>query len=355
MPPALPLLRVVGPSKSGKTRVAERLVADLVGRGFRVAAAKHSDHATPVDTPGADSTRLGAAGAAEVVLAGSDGMLARMPGGAGLGELLGRLTGHADVLVVEGYKDATLGPAVTVDLGARSATLSDVEGAATVAPLDDVSPLVEAFLARFHLSADGDERLRTALREAAAFHGHLCPGQVLGVRMALAGLDALRVPADPHRLHVTVEIDRCATDAIMAVTHCTPGKRALRILDFGKMAATFVDTRSGGAVRVLAREDARTRAAEWAPSGLAPRHQQAVAYRRMPLDALLEVTWVTATAPDRERPPRQVCASCGETVNFGRVERCGEAVLCRPCAGYEAYYTAPSCPPTLRATREERR
>ncbi|MBI2544417.1 MAG: formylmethanofuran dehydrogenase subunit E family protein, partial [Candidatus Rokubacteria bacterium] len=82
------------------------------------------------------------------------------------------------------------------------------------------------------------------LREAVAFHGHLCPGQVLGVRMAMAGCRALGV-AEPKgmgkNLVVFVEIDRCATDAIQAVTGCSLGKRTLKHVDYGKMAATFVN------------------------------------------------------------------------------------------------------------------
>src|SRR5215470_16971947 len=99
------------------------------------------------------------------------------------------------------------------------------------------------------------------LREAESAHGHLCAGQVLGVRMAMAGLSRLGIGdprgADRKRLVTYVEIDRCATDAVMVVTGCRLGKRALKFVDWGKMAATFVDTKSGKAVRVAARESSK--------------------------------------------------------------------------------------------------
>src|SRR5581483_3793324 len=110
-------------------------------------------------------------------------------------------------------------------------------------------------------------RFDELLAEAVAFHGHLCPGQVLGIRMTLAGCQALdidRPRAAGKGLVVIVEIDRCATDAIQVLTGVSLGKRTLRHMDYGKMAATFVDVTRGRAVRLVARDDARQRAAEWA-------------------------------------------------------------------------------------------
>ena len=99
------------------------------------------------------------------------------------------------------------------------------------------------------------------LREAEQAHGHLCAGQVLGVRLAMLGLEKLGIE-DPHgkdrkRLVTFVEIDRCATDAIAVVTGCRLGKRALKFRDWGKMAATFVDLESGRAVRIAAKESSK--------------------------------------------------------------------------------------------------
>ncbi|MBI2154118.1 MAG: TraR/DksA C4-type zinc finger protein [Candidatus Rokubacteria bacterium] len=179
------------------------------------------------------------------------------------------------------------------------------------------------------------------LREAVAFHGHLCPGQVLGVRMAMAGCRALGV-AEPKgmgkNLVVFVEIDRCATDAIQAVTGCSLGKRTLKHVDYGKMAATFVNVATGEAVRVAARDDARERASGYAPGVSDPREAQVVAYGVMPEPELLRLTPVLIQPGwlDRRRV-RVPCSLCGEGVNYGREVVSDGLTLCRSCAA-GAYY-----------------
>src|SRR5574341_129572 len=112
------------------------------------------------------------------------------------------------------------------------------------------------------------------LDETTKIHGHMCPGQVLGVRMAMAGCREVAIdePRGSKKLIVYVEIDRCATDAIQAVTGCSLGKRSLKFLDYGKMAATFVNTETQKAVRVLARDEARSLAASYV-DGAANRHE----------------------------------------------------------------------------------
>src|SRR5919206_1952929 len=109
------------------------------------------------------------------------------------------------------------------------------------------------------------DSLEKLLADAEQAHGHLCAGQVLGVRMAMLGLEKLGIEdprgSDRKRLVTFVEIDRCATDAVAVVTGCRLGKRALKFRDWGKVAATFVDTASGRAVRVVARESSKSAAA----------------------------------------------------------------------------------------------
>src|SRR5512146_790593 len=124
------------------------------------------------------------------------------------------------------------------------------------------------------------------LDDAAKAHGHLCAGQVLGVRLAMYGLNLLGIQ-DPHgadrkRIVTFVEIDRCATDAVSLVTGCRLGKRALKFRDWGKMAATFVDVQSGKAVRVAARESSKALAREMHPELESKNQQQMLAYREMP-------------------------------------------------------------------------
>src|ERR1700736_6313051 len=101
------------------------------------------------------------------------------------------------------------------------------------------------------------------LELAAQAHGHLCAGQVLGVRLAMLGLREIGITdpiAERKRLVTYVEIDRCMTDAIGLVANCRLGKRALKFLDWGKVAATFVDLQSGRAIRIVAKDSAKQRA-----------------------------------------------------------------------------------------------
>src|SRR5579884_1300892 len=131
---------------------------------------------------------------------------------------------------------------------------------------------------------------------AAAAHGHLCAGQILGLRMALYGMRLLGLEdpegADRKRLITYVEIDRCATDAIPIVTGCRLGKRALKFRDFGKMAATFCDLKEDRAVRVSALESSKQRAKELFPDIEDRNRQQMMAYREMPAEELFEHAWV---------------------------------------------------------------
>ena len=180
---------------------------------------------------------------------------------------------------------------------------------------------------------------------AAVAHGHLCAGQILGLRMALHGMALLGLddPAgkDHKRLVCVVEIDRCMTDAIGVVTGCRLGKRALKFRDFGKAAATFCDLQENRAVRIAARESAKERARVLYPDIGDKNQQQMRAYREMPDEDLFAIEWVRVAFGAEDLPgykaPRVLCAQCGEGVNFRReVVRDGRA-LCRACAG-ERYY-----------------
>ncbi len=183
------------------------------------------------------------------------------------------------------------------------------------------------------------------LREAEIAHGHLCAGQVLGVRLAMLGLELLGIDdprgKDRKRLITFVEIDRCATDAVGVVTGCRLGKRALKFRDWGKVAATFVDLETERAVRVCARESSKALARQMHPEIENKNQQQMLAYREISNDDLFTVQWVKVALPPEELPgykgERIVCELCGEGINFQReVWRDGK-ILCRACAG-EKYY-----------------
>jgi formylmethanofuran dehydrogenase subunit E len=184
------------------------------------------------------------------------------------------------------------------------------------------------------------------LRDAEQAHGHLCAGQILGVRLAMLGLQKLEIE-DPHgkdrkRLVTFVEIDRCATDAVAVVTGCRLGKRALKFRDWGKMAATFVDVASGKAIRIAAKESSKARAREMHPEIENKNQQQMLAYREMPEEDLFSTQWVKVELPPQEFPgykgERITCDACGEGINFNREVRRDGRTLCRSCAG-ENYYT----------------
>src|ERR1700722_19212731 len=134
------------------------------------------------------------------------------------------------------------------------------------------------------------------LREAEIAHGHLCAGQILGVRMAMLGCERLGIDdpkgVDRKRLVTFVEIDRCATDAIAGVTGCRLGKRALKFRDWGKMAATFVDLNNDKAIRIAALESSKQRARELYPDIENKNQQQMLAYRELPADELFYEEWV---------------------------------------------------------------
>jgi formylmethanofuran dehydrogenase subunit E len=180
---------------------------------------------------------------------------------------------------------------------------------------------------------------------AEVAHGHICAGQILGLRMAIHGLELLGITdpagADRKRLITFVEIDRCATDAIGVVTGCRLGKRALKFRDFGKMAATFCDLQTDRAVRIAARESSKDRAKELYPHLQSKGEQQQRAYRDMPPEELFSVEWVRVHLGPEDLPgfksPRITCRQCGEGINFNRQVNRHGATLCKSCAG-EAYY-----------------
>lgn len=191
--------------------------------------------------------------------------------------------------------------------------------------------------------------LEQYLQDAEIAHGHLCAGQVLGVRLAMYGLRMLGIDdpqgKDRKRLVTFVEIDRCATDAVAVVTGCRLGKRALKFRDWGKVAATFVDVNGGRAVRIAAKESSKQLAREMHPEIADKNQQQMLAYREISDDDLFTIQWVKVDLPPEEFPgykgARVVCELCGEGINFRReVHRDGK-ILCRSCAG-ERYYTLAS-------------
>jgi formylmethanofuran dehydrogenase subunit E len=186
--------------------------------------------------------------------------------------------------------------------------------------------------------------LETLLNLSAARHQHhLCPRQVLGVQMGMyAGeLFGLDLPQTDKRLFAFVETDGCFTDGVAVATGCWWGRRTMRLVDYGKTAATFVDTQTNRAIRIAPSLASRTRAVDYAPDAPDRWHAQLVAYQIMPTDELLTARQVTLTeslaAIISRHGQRAVCEQCGEDIiNEREVNREGR-VLCRACAD-QAYY-----------------
>jgi formylmethanofuran dehydrogenase subunit E len=207
------------------------------------------------------------------------------------------------------------------------------------------------------------QSLDSLLHEAEIAHGHLCAGQILGVRMAmlgcsLLGIDEPRSGPDRKRLVTFVEIDRCATDAIAVVTGCRLGKRALKFRDWGKMAASFLDLGrpanpelkleaipGGRAIRIAALESSKARARELYPHIEAKNAQQMLAYRELPDAELFSTEWVSIPLHAREMPgyksARIACDLCGEGINYDREIILDGRTLCQSCAFPEARYYQP--------------
>lgn len=185
--------------------------------------------------------------------------------------------------------------------------------------------------------------LAKLLEASAALHRHLCPRQVLGVRMGMRAGEILGLDLPQHdkRLLTITETDGCAADGVAAATGCRIGRRTLRIEDYGKVAATFVDTQTRQAVRIAPRGEIRARAYTFAPEARNKWEAQLLGYQRMPGDLLLSVQAVQLHIRLEQiigRPGKiTVCDVCGEEIMNEREIIRGETVLCQACGG-ESYY-----------------
>ena len=181
------------------------------------------------------------------------------------------------------------------------------------------------------------------LRLSSARHDHLCPRQVLGVRIGLAGLAALGLSAPVCKTSalVIVETDGCFADGIEVASGATVGHRTLRVHDLGKIAATFVDVNTRRAIRIAPALDARQRALQYLPDE--PRHYfaQLQAYQTMPDEQLLQLQQVILDPPVEtllSRPVVRVnCAVCGEEIINERQVLVDSRALCGTCA-HQGYY-----------------
>lgn len=321
---------VRGPSHSGKTAMCERLVSALSGDGLKVAWLKRTHHL--VDAPGKASDRIWLRGPAVTALRSADRLLLTLPpGSANPRDMAANLPEDIDVVLLETHEPEPF-PTLLSD------QLEPTTGEAVIGhwSLYEEDSAVAAALPAIRERLPRDHELDLAMRRALRLHGgHGCAGLVLGTRLALAGAAALGVPVPDtqKRLIVISETDRCAVDGIQAVTGCRPGKRTLRLLDFGKLAASFLDEHTGRSVRAAARGDLRERVGA---SGEGRHEIQRAAYATWPIEDLFTVTEtaITLSQFDRPGPPRSrvLCVGCGEEVSDGRHLDTESGPRCRPCA-----------------------
>ncbi|PKN81960.1 MAG: hypothetical protein CVU47_04870 [Chloroflexi bacterium HGW-Chloroflexi-9] len=297
----LPLVRVTGSGRNiGKTWLAEQLVRWFDSRDYRVAAIKDSHHRMMDDKAGSDTERLALAGASPVIFRAGDGVLTRVPGApAVLPVLTNTLVDQVDLVIAEGFRDEQAGARLQIgEARPRRVVFRDPGGCKLGTwAIDDIDRIGEALAAAFALSTAGDPAIRAAVRRAVGIADHRCPDITLGVRMVQAASDALGIPFPPSRgaLRATVEMARCATDAIATVAACSAGQGTLRILDRGATAATFVSCTSGRRVRVSLRADALIEMpGEGVPPGVSIAHEHA--FRTRPTVSLFNVECASAAA-----------------------------------------------------------
>jgi len=199
-------------------------------------------------------------------------------------------------------------------------------------------------------SVPGSNLLAAYLNESAVRHHHLCPRQVLGVRMGLYGLRILGLVSEQYQpryenkskcLLSIVETDGCGADGLAVATDCFVGRRTLRVIDYGKMAATLVNIRSSKSVRIVPHPDARRLATSFAPNARSRWHAYLEAYQIIPDGLLMKVSEVTLTQSIAEilsKPnARARCDQCGEEILNEREIKRDDLVLCRYCA-HKGYY-----------------
>jgi formylmethanofuran dehydrogenase subunit E len=203
------------------------------------------------------------------------------------------------------------------------------------------------------------------LKESVNKHGHLCAGQVIGVRMAMLGCQLIGIedPKDEQfrkKIMVFVEIDRCATDAIASVTGCQLGKRTMKFKDFGINAATFVNLATRIAYRVVSTESSREHAHKYAPEVASSKEQQLIGYQHMPDELLFDVQQVEVSLVEGDvpGPPRHhvTCERCGQMVRDGKEVHIGHEVVCQPCSD-KSYFKviAPHYLPDVQSNLAEER
>jgi len=325
------IVGVRGPSRSGKTALIERLIPLLGRRGCRVAYVKRTHHR--LDLPEKASGRIWAVEPAAMVLHAVDRLQITVTGGErSVEQLVAHVPMDVDVVLLETHSPERLPTILSRMLEQEPGEA--VIGRWSLGSIDDEAPVLAALIEAL---LPDDLVLSRALSVATQAHGgHACAGLVLGTRLALVGAATLGVdvPDCQKRLIVAVETDRCAVDAIQAVTGCRPGRRTLRLLDYGKLAATFIDQWNQTAIRVATRGDLRERVGD-PPGGIGHHDFQRDAYLAMAPEELFNIRDADPFVARFDLPGsplrRVNCGRCGEEVSDGREVASEIGPVCRTC------------------------
>lgn len=189
------------------------------------------------------------------------------------------------------------------------------------------------------------ESFEILLNESIEIHGHLCPGQVIGVRLAILGLELIGIDdpkgKDKKNIYVYAEINRCATEAIQSVTGCSLEEKNFNLIDIGVMAATFVNLETDVSYRVLAKESSRELSSNYFPEIMDNRQRQLEAYKIMPNNDLFTVQKVSVDISNEVVPCKQServqCESCGALIQGNIEVQSSGKVKCNSCSG-KSYY-----------------
>ncbi len=176
---------------------------------------------------------------------------------------------------------------------------------------------------------------RELLNAAIAFHGHTCPGLMIGYRAALIALRELGIRrAQDEELVAIVENDACSVDAIQVLTGCTFGKGNLIFRDWGKQVFTFGRRNDGRMLRIALRYETRHPPQT---EGLTDEERRKVRIEYLlsaPDDDLYDVQWVDQPLPEPARLFKTVrCSQCGEGVAESRAHLRDGQVVCPSCYG----------------------
>lgn len=172
------------------------------------------------------------------------------------------------------------------------------------------------------------------LQRAVAFHGHMCAGQIIGTRLCRLALEyfGIKDPDTYRDLICVAESDRCLTDTVVSVAGCKPGRRRLKMVDLGKMAASFYDMQTKAAIRIATKVTPQ-------PASKEETYDFFMAFTD---DELFSVEEIELPLTQYDLPGKSrvsiVCPQCGEKVVDGRFVQVGDENWCQTCASGEAYY-----------------